>query len=73
MEEKQERKKRSQNGERSQKMMSFRLDKAAVNYLEHVRNKGRLMNELIEDWARRQPWYDEDQVQTSEQIIDEQP
>lgn len=73
MEEKQERKKRSQNGERSQKMMSFRLDKAAVNYLEHVRNKGRLMNELIEQWARRQPWYDEDQVEMSEQLYDEQP
>lgn len=73
MEEKQERKKRSQNGERSQKMMSFRLDKAAVNYLQHVRNKGRLMNELIEQWARRQLWYDEDQVQSSEQIYDEQP
>ena len=73
MEEKQERKKRSQNGERSQQMMSFRLDKAALNYLEHVRNKGRLMNELIEQWARRQPWYDDDQVQTSEQIFDEQP
>lgn len=73
MEEKQERKKRSHNGERTQKMMSFRLDKPAVNYLEHVRNKGRLMNELIEQWARCQPWYDEDQVKTSEQIYDEQP
>lgn len=45
--EKQERTKRAKNGERTQKMFSFRLDKENADWLQGVQNKGRLINELL--------------------------
>lgn len=52
MKEKQEEKARvrkayAAKGERSQKMMSFRIDYENVEWLEHQDNKGRTINNLI--------------------------
>lgn len=41
------RKARSKNGERGQKMMSFRVDNENAAWLELQANKGRYINELI--------------------------
>lgn len=41
------RKARSKNGERGQKMMSFRVDVDNLEWLESQTNKGRYINELI--------------------------
>ena len=41
------RKQYTAKGERGQKMMSFRLDLENESWLEHQRNKGRYLNELI--------------------------
>lgn len=41
------RKSRSKNGERGQKMMSFRVDVDNLGWLESQTNKGRYINELI--------------------------
>ena len=41
------RKARSKNGERGQKMMSFRVDVDNLEWLESQPNKGRYINELI--------------------------
>lgn len=57
---KQQRKQYAKKGERAQKMMSFRIDGKVAQFLEHVQNKGRLLNELVTTWAKGQPWYDED-------------
>lgn len=48
-EEQQERsrKARSKNGERGQKMMSFRVDNENAAWLELQTNKGRYINDLI--------------------------
>ena len=42
------RKTRSKNGERGQKMMSFRVDVDNLGWLEKQVNKGRYINDLIE-------------------------
>ena len=52
MKEKQEEKARvrkayAAKGERSQKMMSFRIDYENVEWLEHQDNKGRTINNLL--------------------------
>lgn len=52
---KQERKARSKNGERSQKMMSFRVDDDVRQVLEAAANKGRLINDLLREWAKAHP------------------
>lgn len=53
MEEKKERvRKEYSRGERSQKPMAFRIDNDVVEILAQVRNKGRLINQLVRDWAR---------------------
>lgn len=41
------RKARSKNGERAQKMMSFRVDNENAAWLEKQMNKGRYINDLI--------------------------
>lgn len=41
------RKQRSKNGERSQKMMSFRVDNENLDWLLKQENKGRYLNQLI--------------------------
>lgn len=48
----QPRKKYAQKGEREQKMISFRADAETQSILETVKNKGRLLNELVQDWRR---------------------
>lgn len=45
--EKQQRKQRTKNGERGQKMVTFRLDIENVDWLANQDNKGRYINELI--------------------------
>lgn len=34
-------------------MMSFRCDWDVLNVLSQVENKGRFLNQLVKDWARR--------------------
>lgn len=41
------RKQRSKNGERTQKMMSFRVDNENLEWLLKQENKGRYLNQLI--------------------------
>lgn len=41
------RKQRSKNGERAQKMMSFRVDNENLEWLLKQENKGRYLNQLI--------------------------
>lgn len=54
-EEKQLRKQRAKNGERTSKMMSFRADEMTVSILSKVQNKGRLINDLVKQWWRKEP------------------
>lgn len=37
-------------GQRTQKMMSFRIDDEVQDILNKVTNKGRLINDLIKEW-----------------------
>lgn len=37
---------------RGQKLMSFRADFETLKVLEAVENKGRLINELVQEWGR---------------------
>lgn len=48
--EKQVRKQRAKNGERSTKMCTFRLDADVVEILSHVKNKTLLINRLVREW-----------------------
>lgn len=50
---KQQRKERAANGGSTQKMMSFRIDGPNVDFLEGVRNKGRLINRLLDECRLR--------------------
>lgn len=54
-EDKQLRKQRAKNGERTSKMMSFRADEMTVRILAKVQNKGRLINDLVKQWWRKEP------------------
>lgn len=54
-EEKQLRKQRAKNGERTSKMMSFRADEMTVRILSKAQNKGRLINDLVKQWWRKEP------------------
>lgn len=38
-------------GQTTQKMMAFRVDNEVAEILATVANKGRLLNELVKDWA----------------------
>lgn len=51
---KQERKKGTKKGECSSKMISFRADKETLNILEKANNKGRLINQLVQQWKGEQ-------------------
>lgn len=52
MEQKKERlRKEYAKGGSSQKMMAFRADVDVVEILSKVANKGRLINDLIKEWA----------------------
>lgn len=48
--EKQVRKQRVKNGERTSKMCTFRLDADVVEILSHVKNKTLLINRLVREW-----------------------
>ena len=50
------RKARSKNGERGQKMMSFRVDVENLEWLESQTNKGRYINDLIESDRSKSKW-----------------
>lgn len=52
---KQLRKQRVKNGERTSKMVSFRADELTIQILAKVANKGRLINNLVKNWWRREP------------------
>lgn len=38
-------------GQRTQKMMAFRCDNDVADILATVANKGRLLNDLVKEWA----------------------
>lgn len=52
-EKKQERKAYAKRGQRSQKMVTFRLDNELIKYLEREENKGRFINEALNLRFRR--------------------
>lgn len=69
---KQQRKQRVKNGERSSKMVSFRADELTVQILAKVANKGRLINDLVKQWWRRNPSVTlDDDIDPSENDIEE--
>lgn len=51
---KQQRKKYAKAGVKTGKMCSFRLDWETMDILEHAGNKGRLINDLVKEWWRKQ-------------------
>lgn len=53
----------------SQTMVSFRCDNDVKRLLDGVRNKGRLINDLIRAWAHKQP-YEGDEISPDEWDLD---
>lgn len=71
-EEKQLRKQRAKNGERTSRMMSFRADEQTLLILAKVQNKGRLINDLVKQWWRHKPSVTlDDDIDPSENDIEE--
>lgn len=71
-EEKQLRKQRAKNGERTSRMMSFRADEQTLQILAKVQNKGRLINNLVKQWWRKEPSITlDDDIDPSENDIEE--
>lgn len=71
-EDKQLRKQRAKNGEKTSKMMSFRADELTLQILSKVQNKGRLINDLVKQWWRRNPSVTlDDDIDPSENDIEE--
>ena len=71
-EDKQLRKQRAKNGERTSKMMSFRADEQTLLILAKVQNKGRLINDLVKQWWRHKPAVTlDDDIDPSENDIEE--
>ena len=64
-EKKQERKAYAKRGQRSQKMVTFRLDNVLEKYLDEVTNKGRFINEAIRQHIiairKHDPWQDDEE------------
>jgi len=54
------RKEYAKKGERSQKMMCFRLDNDLETFLSTVKNKGRLINDLLHKYFETKPMADPD-------------
>ena len=52
MESKERERKAFKWGERTQKMMSFKVDLDLVKHLQGVKNKGRLINNLLRDYFK---------------------
>lgn len=69
-EEKQLRKQRAKNGEKTSKMMSFRADELTLQILAKVQNKGRLINDLVKQWWRRNPSVTLDPDEPPTELID---
>lgn len=67
---KQQRKSYAKDGVKSQKMMAFRCDLDVMRILEQVKNKGRLLNDLVRAWAAKQP-YEGDEISPKEWDIEE--
>lgn len=75
MEKQKEEKKRirreyAKRGDTNQKMISFRADFATIRALEKVRNKGRLLNDLVRAWATKRAYLGEE-IPPSEYDIEE--
>lgn len=61
-------------GERTQKMMSFKVDLDLVQHLQGVKNKGRLINNLLRDFFKvPEPWEDPDASPEENTIEDTMP
>ena len=60
----------AQRGTRSGKMQSFRLDWTSIKALETVKNKSRLVNDLIKAW-RDGKQYEGDEVSPKENDLEE--
>lgn len=61
-------------GKRTQKMMSFKVDLDLVQHLQGVKNKGRLINNLLRDYFKvREPWEDPDASPDENTIEDTMP
>lgn len=56
-------------GEVNQKLMSFRADFVTVRILEGVKNKGRLINDLIRAWSEGRE-YEGDEIPPEEYMTD---
>lgn len=69
-EDKQQRKQRAKNGEKTSKMMSFRADELTLQILAKVQNKGRLINDLVKQWWRRNPSVTLDPDEPPTELID---
>lgn len=69
-EDKQLRKQRAKNGEKTSKMMSFRADELTLQILAKVQNKGRLINDLVKQWWRRNPSVTLDPDEPPTELID---
>lgn len=69
-EDKQLRKQRAKNGEKTSKMMSFRADELTLQILAKVQNKGRLINDLVKQWWRRNPSVTLDADEPPTELID---
>lgn len=70
--QKQLRKQRVKNGERTSKMVSFRADELTIQILAKVANKGRLINDLVKQWWRHSPSVTlDDDIDPSENDIEE--
>lgn len=52
-EKKQQRKKYAEKGSRGQKAFTFRCDWDVMAILDKCENKGRVINNAVKDWARR--------------------
>lgn len=68
---KQERKSRSKNGERTQKMMTFRVDNDVAAILATAKNKGRLINNVIREWAQAHPLMEPQDYPPEENNLDD--
>ena len=69
---KQYRKQRAANGERESKMLSFRADRQTIDILSHAPNKGRLINDLVQKWWKRnQKNFEDNDTPPEENSIEE--
>lgn len=72
MEEKKDRVRKAgiQKGQRTQKMMAFRIDADVQAILEKCQNKGRVVNEAVKEWWRSRNREEHDYSPEEERIED---